>query len=92
MSSSAELFAAAPYLDVANPAFSIRSPEVMAAREKSWFARTPYGIAVLRYDEVNQLLRLLRICSSICRTLRHASDLLAARARGGGPFPFASPG
>jgi len=61
MTSSAELFAAAPYLDVANPAFSIRSPEVMAAREKSWFARTPYGIAVLRYDEVNKLLRDLHL-------------------------------
>jgi len=61
MTSSAELFATAPYLDVANPTFSIRSPEVMAAREKSWFARTPYGIAVLRYDEVNKLLRDLHL-------------------------------
>ncbi|RHW20009.1 cytochrome P450 [Pseudomonas jilinensis] len=51
----------APYLDVANPAFSMRSPEVLAAREKSWYARTPYGIAVLRYDEVNKLLRDQRL-------------------------------
>ncbi|GAA3543418.1 cytochrome P450 [Zobellella aerophila] len=50
-----------PYLDVADPAFSMRSPEVIAAREKSWCARTPYGIAVLRYDEVNHLLRDQRL-------------------------------
>lgn len=49
--------AEAPYLDVADPAFSIRSPAVKAARAESWFARTPYGIAVLRYDEVQKMLR-----------------------------------
>ena len=27
------------------------------ARERSWHARTPYGIAVLRYDDVGKLLR-----------------------------------
>lgn len=42
----------APYLDVADPTFSIRSQAVAAARAQSWFARTPYGLAVLRYDEV----------------------------------------
>ena len=47
----------APYLDVADPAFSIRSAEVKAARAASWFARTPYGLAVLRYDEVQKMLR-----------------------------------
>ncbi|MGY3306190.1 cytochrome P450 [Pseudomonas sp. PvR086] len=52
---------AAPYLDVANPSFSMRSKEVIDAREKSWFARTPYGIAVLRYDEVNALIRDQRL-------------------------------
>ena len=44
------------YLDVANPTFSIGSPAVLAAREANWYARTPYGIAVLRYDAVRQLL------------------------------------
>ncbi len=29
--------------------------------KKSWFARTPYGIAVLRYDEVNALIRDQRL-------------------------------
>ncbi|KAF4558723.1 cytochrome P450 [Pseudomonas sp. CES] len=52
---------AAPYLDVSNPAFSIRSKEVQEARAQSWFARTPYGIAVIRYDEVNALIRDQRL-------------------------------
>ena len=51
----------APYLDVANPDFSISSKEVADAREKSWYARTPYGIAVLRYDDVNALIRDRRL-------------------------------
>ncbi|OWK44211.1 Biotin biosynthesis cytochrome P450 [Pseudomonas oleovorans subsp. oleovorans] len=51
----------APFLDVADPSFSIRSEAVSDAREKSWFARTPYGIAVLRYDEVNALIRDQRL-------------------------------
>ena len=49
------------YLNVADPEFSIRSPEVAAAREKNWYAHTPYGIAVLRYDEVNALIRDRRL-------------------------------
>jgi cytochrome P450 len=48
---------AAPYLDVADPSFSITSDEVKQAREQSWYARTPYGIAILRYDEVSRLLK-----------------------------------
>ncbi len=51
----------APFLDVADPSFSIRSKAVSDAREQSWFARTPYGIAVLRYDEVNALIRDQRL-------------------------------
>lgn len=47
----------APYLDVADPNFSIRSQAVAEARAQSWFARTPYGLAVLRYDEVQKMLR-----------------------------------
>jgi cytochrome P450 len=49
------------FLDLADPAFSVRAPEVMAARESGWCARTPYGIAVLRYDEVRKLLFDLRL-------------------------------
>lgn len=46
-----------PFLRLSDPTFSIRSREVREAREQSWYARTPYGIAVLRYDDVGTLLR-----------------------------------
>ncbi|MBF9033479.1 cytochrome P450 [Rhodobacterales bacterium HKCCE2091] len=46
----------APYLDVANPDFSLRSAPVRKARDESWFARTPYGLAVLRHKEMGELL------------------------------------
>ncbi|MFN0219698.1 MAG: cytochrome P450 [Hyphomicrobium sp.] len=51
----------APFLDLADPNFSVRSPAVREAREKSWYARTPYGLAVLRYAEVGSLLRDARL-------------------------------
>ncbi|MCP5089144.1 MAG: cytochrome P450 [Rhodobacteraceae bacterium] len=46
-----------PYLNLADPAFSTRGPEVSAARDQSWCARTPYGLAVLRWREVGEILR-----------------------------------
>lgn len=46
-----------PAFDVADPTFSITSAEVHEARERSWYATTPYGIAVLRYAEMNKLLK-----------------------------------
>ncbi|BBH45767.1 cytochrome P450 [Pseudomonas sp. KU43P] len=61
MSSPLSTLEAAPYLDVSNPSFSIRSKEVQDARAQSWFARTPYGIAVIRYNEVNALIRDQRL-------------------------------
>ncbi|MEO3416522.1 cytochrome P450 [Roseovarius sp. CAU 1744] len=48
---------ALPYLDLADPGFSTRSPEVLAARDRGWCAQTPYGLAVLRYREVGKILR-----------------------------------
>jgi cytochrome P450 len=48
---------AAPYFDVTDPHFSIKSDAVHEARERSWYARTNYGLAVLRYDEVSRLLK-----------------------------------
>lgn len=48
---------AAPYFDVADPSFSITSAAVHEARERSWYARTNYGLAVLRYEELNRLLK-----------------------------------
>jgi cytochrome P450 len=46
-----------PYLDVADPGFSVRSQAVLDARSQSWCARTPYGLAALRYEDVQKLLR-----------------------------------
>ena len=48
---------ALPFLDLADPAISTRGPEVLAARAAHWCAQTPYGLAVLRYREVGQILR-----------------------------------
>jgi len=45
-----------PYLDLSNPAFSVRSDEVLRARERSWYAHTPFGLAVLRYSEMKALI------------------------------------
>jgi cytochrome P450 len=50
-----------PFLDLADHNFSIRSAVVREAREKNWYAQTPYGIAVLRYAEVGSLLRDARL-------------------------------
>jgi len=46
-----------PFLNLSDPSFSIRSEAVRQARERNWCARTPYGLAVLRYEEVGKLLR-----------------------------------
>ncbi|HWU63942.1 MAG TPA: cytochrome P450 [Ensifer sp.] len=50
-----------PYLDISEANFSIRSSEVLAAREAHWCARTNYGLAILRYDEVHKLMRDARL-------------------------------
>lgn len=46
-----------PYFDVADPAFAVSSDEVHRAREAIWYARTSFGLAVLRYDQAARLLR-----------------------------------
>ena len=48
---------AVPFLDIADPAFSVTSAQVRRAREAGWYARTSYGLAVLRYDQVSRLVR-----------------------------------
>lgn len=48
-------------LDILDPAFRADSPEVRAAAEANWWARTPIGIAVLRYQECATLLRDRRL-------------------------------
>jgi cytochrome P450 len=46
-----------PFFDVADPGFSVRSAAVRDARERGWYARTSYGLAVLRYDQAARLIR-----------------------------------
>ncbi len=59
------------FFDILDPAFRVDCPEVRAAAEASWWACTPIGIAVLRYQECLTLLR--------DRRLRHGSlDTVAA--------------
>ena len=49
------------FLDFNKPGFSIRSEQVMNARESDWYATTPFGIAVLRYEDANNLLKDKRL-------------------------------
>jgi cytochrome P450 len=49
------------YLDILDPAFRVNSAEVRAAADANWYARTPIGIAVLRYPECQALLRDRRL-------------------------------
>jgi cytochrome P450 len=52
---------AVAYFDVSDPAFSVRSEQIHEARERDWYARTNYGLAVLRAAEVNELLKDRRL-------------------------------
>ncbi len=68
-----------PYLEVKATDFSIRSEVVMAAREKHWYARTPYGVAILRYEDANALQNDKRLHQGTRRWPEHngiESDLL----------------
>lgn len=50
-----------PYFDISDELFSVSSPEVMSAREESWCVETNYGLAVLRHQEVSDLLKDRRL-------------------------------
>ncbi|TYB71046.1 cytochrome P450 [Nonomuraea sp. PA05] len=50
-----------PFLDVLDPAFDFEAPEVYAAQAESWYANSPFGLLVLRYEEANDLLRDRRL-------------------------------
>jgi cytochrome P450 len=54
MTSTAHGFAE---LDLLDPGFRVDSPEVRAAAERHWYARTPLGPAVLRYEDCAAILR-----------------------------------
>ena len=45
------------FLDLADPAFDVTGPDVIAAREEGTWARTSYGYALLRHAEVTALLK-----------------------------------
>jgi cytochrome P450 len=45
------------FLDLADPAFDVTSDAVLTAREQDWYARTPYGWAILRYEEGTAVLK-----------------------------------
>ncbi len=45
-----------PFIDLSDPTFSVRSRAVREAREQSWYAKTPYGLAVLRHAEMGRFL------------------------------------
>ena len=45
-----------PFLDLLDPGFDPVGPQVRAAREAHWCARTPVGLAVLRHAQVSALL------------------------------------
>ncbi len=49
------------FFDILDPAFRVDSPEVRAAADEGWWARTPIGIAVLRYQECATLMRDRRL-------------------------------
>jgi cytochrome P450 len=46
----------ATFLALADPEFAVTSPQVHQAREAGWYARTSYGIAVLRRYQASQLI------------------------------------
>jgi cytochrome P450 len=58
-----------PFLELLDPAFRPDSPEVKAARESCWYASTPLGLAVLRYQEAAALLRDRRLRQGTSETL-----------------------
>ncbi|WP_336644784.1 cytochrome P450 [Microbacterium sp. USHLN186] len=46
-----------PFLDLADTSFDVNGDRVHEARDDNWYAETPYGWAVLRYDEGTALLK-----------------------------------
>jgi cytochrome P450 len=50
-----------PHLNISDPSFSTRSVEIKKARDHSFCATTPFGLVILRYKEVGQLLRDRRL-------------------------------
>jgi cytochrome P450 len=49
------------FFDLFDPSFRVDSPAVHAARAANWYARTPLGFAVLRYEAAQAFLRERRL-------------------------------
>lgn len=62
---------AIPHLDVKANDFSVRSQAVLDAREQHWYATTPYGIAILRYEDTNALQNDKRLVQGTRRWMEH---------------------
>ena len=60
-----------PFFDVNDLAFSVRSQPVREARDRGPYARTPYGLAVLRYEEVSRLVNDKRLIQGSARWSEH---------------------
>jgi cytochrome P450 len=46
-----------PFLNIIDPEFDFRGPEMIAAQNGNWYAESPIGLLVLRYTEAQALLR-----------------------------------
>lgn len=75
--------AGAVHLDLLGPEFRVDSPSVRAAAERHWYAETPLGPAVLRYEDCAALLRDRRF-------RQVGGDHLAAQGITDGPLAEAS--
>jgi cytochrome P450 len=51
-----DVTASKPFLELADPAFSVTSAEVHQARQAGWYAHSSYGIAVLRHHQASELI------------------------------------
>lgn len=50
-----------PFFNIFDPEFDFNSAEMTAAQDRSWYASSPVGLLVLRYAEVQELLRDRRL-------------------------------
>lgn len=60
-----------PFLDINAEGFSVRSPEVLAARDAHWYANTNLGVAILRYEEASALLKDKRLIQGSAKWPAH---------------------
>jgi cytochrome P450 len=61
----------APFLDIESADFSMHSAEVDRARTESWYAYTPYGLAILRHAEIGRLVKDPRLIQGSARWPAH---------------------